>query len=209
MYSETKEEYFRNLEQFLLDEKKSGKLIFPHERDIFNAFKYTKMRDIKVVILGQDPYHNIGQANGLAFSVNAGDPIPASLKNVYKEIDNDLGYCLHNNGNLRSWALQGVFLLNRILTVEAHNPGSHFGKGWELFSDQIISLISEQCSNVIFMLWGKHAKAQSRLINKKNHLVLEASHPSPLSAYRGFLGCRHFSLSNQYLLNNGKKEIIW
>ena len=207
--NEAKENYFRELEVFLLSEKKYNKLIFPPERDVFNVFKYTSMRDIKVVILGQDPYHNFGQANGLAFSVNNGSAIPASLRNIYKEIEKDLGFCQYCNGDLRPWALQGVFLLNRTLTVEAHKPGSHFGRGWESFSDKIISSISEELSNVVFMLWGKHARVQSRLINKEKHLVLEAPHPSPLSAYRGFFGCKHFSLSNSYLLKNGKEEIIW
>ena len=186
------------------------KKIFPQPADIFKAFWLTPFSKIKVVILGQDPYHGDGQAHGLCFSVPDGVALPPSLQNIYKEIEADLGIKKDFKvGNLESWAKQGVFLLNAILTVVAHTPTSHRNKGWEEFTDAVIKTISEKRENVVFILWGNYARSKRGLIDETKHLVLEAPHPSPLSAYSGFFGCRHFSKCNKYLTSHGQTEIQW
>ena len=164
---------------------------------------------MKVVIIGQDPYHNIGQANGLCFSVNEGIKIPPSLANIYKEINRDLGYPIPSSGNLERWSEQGVLLLNAILTVRAHNAGSHQGKGWEQFTDTVIDTLSRECNNLVFLLWGNYAQQKGKNIDANKHMVLKSPHPSPLSAYRGFLGNSHFSITNEYLIEHNKKPIDW
>jgi len=202
-------ENFVNLTDFVRAEYQTKK-IFPQANDIFKAFWLTSFSKVKVVILGQDPYHGDGQAHGLCFSVPNGVPLPPSLQNIYKEIESDLKIKKDFSvGNLESWAEQGVFLLNAILTVVAHTPASHREKGWENFTDMIIKMISEQKQNVVFMLWGNYARSKKDLINGTNHLILEAPHPSPLSAYSGFFGCRHFSKCNKYLTSHNQSEIIW
>jgi uracil-DNA glycosylase len=200
---------FQQLAAFVHAEYKRTK-VFPEPKDIFNAFNTTPFSNIRVVILGQDPYHNDGQAHGLSFSVQQGTPLPPSLKNIYKEIESDLGIQKDfTNGDLTPWASQGVFLLNALLTVEAHKPLSHQGKGWEVFTDSVIKKISEDGDAIVFMLWGKYARSKRQLIDAKKHLILEAQHPSPLSAFAGFLGSKHFSICNEYLRKHGKKPIDW
>lgn len=194
---------FLELSSFVKKEYEEKK-VYPHLNDIFKAFSLTPFNQVKVVILGQDPYHNSGQAHGLAFSVPSGVVLPPSLKNIYKEIGKD-----SRDGNLEPWAKQGVLLLNSILTVVADQPASHRGKGWEKFSDEVIKKISEEKEPVVFMLWGADARSKKALINTKKHLVLEAPHPSPLSAYRGFFSCGHFRKCNEYLKSQGKEEIRW
>lgn len=187
-----------------------NKTIYPDKKYIFAAFEKTAFDDISVVIIGQDPYHGIGQAQGLSFSVSDEIPLPPSLKNIYKEIESDTGTNKDfQNGNLESWADQGVLLLNSVLTVEADNPGSHANKGWEEFTDYVIRQISDTHENIVFLLWGNYAQKKGTIIDRSQHLVLESSHPSPLGAYRGFIGCKHFSRTNKYLRENGKKEINW
>jgi len=199
--------YMRELKQFLL-EQKASKTVFPPSSLIFNALNSTPLEQVKVVILGQDPYHGPGQAHGLSFSVPDGVKIPPSLQNIFKEIKNDLG--LENStGNLISWAQQGVLLLNSVLTVEQGLAASHQGKGWERFTDRVIAIINEQCEHVVFMLWGAYAQKKGMQINPQKHLVLRAPHPSPLSAHRGFLGCQHFSKCNQYLIDHHKTPVNW
>ena len=193
---------------FLNKEILDNKKISPAGEDIFNAFKYCNFMSTKVVIFGQDPYFQNGVANGLAFSVNKNEPIPASLKNIYKEIENDIGPTKNKSGCLKSWAKQGVLLLNSSLTVEISKPGSHSKIGWNKFILDIIKLINNK-SNIVFILWGKHSQKYSRYINNKNHLILVAPHPSPLSAYRGFFGSKHFSRCNDYLKQNNLSEIEW
>jgi len=200
--------YMQSLEQFLLVQKKQHKVIFPPAKQIFNAFNCTPLERLKVVILGQDPYHGDGQAHGLAFSVPNGIKPPPSLVNVFKEINNDYGV-LNQTGNLLSWANQGVLLLNSVLTVERSRAASHQGQGWERFTDKAIQIINDQCEGVVFMLWGAYAQKKGRHVDPKKHLILQAPHPSPLSAYRGFLGCRHFSICNEYLSKNNKTVINW
>jgi uracil-DNA glycosylase len=186
------------------------KKVFPKPQDIFKAFSLTPFSKVKVVILGQDPYHNDGQAHGLSFSVEDGVIVPPSLKNIYKEIEQDCGIKKDfSNGNLQGWAKQGVFLLNAILTVVAHTPASHQGKGWEAFTDTVIKTISDKHEHVVFMLWGNYARSKKQLIDTSKHLVLEAPHPSPFSAYSGFFGCKHFSKCNEYLEKYGKGVIQW
>ncbi len=201
--------YFRRIKAFLLKEKAEGKTIYPPGPLIFNAFNLTPFEKVKVVILGQDPYHGEGQAHGLCFSVPDGIPIPPSLQNIFRELQNDLGIPPPPSGNLEKWARQGVFLLNAILTVRAHEPGSHRGIGWERFTDRVIALISEKKRHVVFMLWGKFAQEKVRLIDRSKHLVLTAAHPSPYSANQGFFGCRHFSRANAYLTMHGLTPIDW
>lgn len=201
-------EYYINLRKFLIEEY-NHKLIFPRADDIFNAFHYTNFKDVKVVILGQDPYHNIRQAHGLSFSVNKGVMIPPSLLNIYKELKDDLGCYIPNNGYLKKWADQGVLLLNTVLTVRAHEAFSHAGKGWEEFTDAAIKAVSESENPVVFMLWGRHAQKKSEILKNPSDLILTASHPSPLSASRGFFGCKHFSKANEFLIANGKTPIDW
>lgn len=201
-------ESFINLTSFVKEEY-SRENIFPEGKNIFNAFWHCPLDQIKVVILGQDPYHGPGQAHGLSFSVKPGIPFPPSLLNIFKEIKNDLGKDLPSNGDLTRWADQGVFLLNATLTVRAHQAGSHQKKGWEEFTDEVIKKISEKREHVVFLLWGAYAQKKAELIDVSKHLILKAPHPSPLSAHRGFLGCGHFSKSNEYLISKGINPIEW
>lgn len=200
--------YFHALTEFVRQEYVS-KQVFPPASLIFNAFDQCPIDQVKVVILGQDPYHGVGQAHGLCFSVNDGVIIPPSLVNIFKEINRDLGIAIPSSGNLLRWAQQGVLLLNATLTVEAHKAASHQGKGWEVFTDAVIRLLSERLDNLVFLLWGSYAQQKSTLINRSKHLVLKSVHPSPLSAYRGFIGCGHFSAANEYLNKNNKVAIVW
>jgi len=200
--------YFQDLIAFVKQEYRNER-IYPPGKLIFSALDHTPFEEIKVVILGQDPYHGPDQANGLSFSVNDGLAIPPSLKNIFSEVKDDIGAEIPANGNLLRWANQGVLLLNATLTVRAHQAGSHQKKGWEPFTDAVIRAISEKREGVVFMLWGSYAQKKGAVINKSKHLVLEAPHPSPLSAYRGFLGCRHFSKTNDYLKSNGENPIAW
>ena len=196
------------LREFLKKEY-SEHTVYPSMYDIFNSMKYTSFNDVKVVLLGQDPYHNEGQAMGLSFSVPEGVDVPPSLVNMYKELKNELGVEPKKSGNLTGWAKQGVLLLNTVLTVRAHSANSHKGKGWESFTDSIIKKISDKKENVVFLLWGANARSKKPLIDTKKHLILECAHPSPLSAYNGFFGCGHFKKTNEYLEKNGKKPIDW
>lgn len=200
--------YFTELKQFLIEEKKRH-VIFPPGKLIFNAFDKTPFDRVKVVILGQDPYHGTGQAHGLCFSVPFGVEPPPSLLNIFRELNSDLGIPIPNHGNLESWAIQGVMLLNATLTVRKDQAGSHQGKGWEKFTDCVIQKISEKKEGVIFLLWGKYAQAKASLINKEKHFILSAPHPSPLSAYAGFFGCKHFSRTNEILIDQGKEPVNW
>ncbi len=199
--------YFKELSDFLHSEYEK-KTIFPRKELVFRAFM-TDLNDVKVVILGQDPYHTPGAAEGLAFSVPNSQPIPPSLINIYKEIDDDIGH--HNNptGHLKNWQDQGVLLLNTVLTVEAHKAGSHRGKGWETFTTEVIKYLNDTRPHLVFLLWGRDARNKKALIDTSKHLVLEAPHPSPLSAYSGFFGCKHFSKCNEYLTKNNEKPIDW
>ncbi len=208
LQDEFKENYMRHLKQFLIQEKVNY-TIYPKGEDIFNAFNTTPFNNIKVVILGQDPYHGKGQAHGLSFSVPNKVKTPPSLMNIFKEMDRDLGIKNFGKGDLTKWANQGVLLLNSTLTVRKDEAGSHQNKGWEEFTDKVISTISELKEGVIFLLWGKSAQNKQKLIDKNKHHILISSHPSPLSAYRGFLGCGHFSVCNEILKNQNKTEINW
>ena len=199
---------FQKLREFLIQEKQLYP-IYPRGSQIFEAFKYTPFDKVKVVILGQDPYHGPGQAHGLCFSVPQGIPSPPSLKNIFKELNNDLGLPVPAHGDLSSWAKQGVLLLNATLTVRANQAGSHQNKGWENFTDSIIQHLSNKKSNLVFLLWGAYAQKKSSLINADKHLILKSVHPSPLSAHRGFFGNKHFSTTNKYLLQNKKSIINW
>lgn len=205
---EFNKEYYLKLREFLKEEYSSAK-IFPEKEDIFTALKLTSYEDTKVVILGQDPYHGEGQAHGLAFSVKPGVQAPPSLVNMFKELKSDIGCEIPNNGYLVPWAKQGVLLLNAALTVREGEPNSHKGKGWEEFTDRIISILNEREKSVIFVLWGKNALAKEELIANVRHMVLRAPHPSPLSASRGFFGCKHFSKINVLLRANGEEAIDW
>ena len=182
---------------------------FPPAGQIFRAFDLCPFDKVRVVIIGQDPYHDVNQAHGLCFSVQDGVPVPPSLVNIYKELNRDLGKPLPTSGNLTHWAEQGVLLLNATLTVEAHKAGSHQGKGWEEVTDAAIQALNNQRSNIVFMLWGSYAQRKGQFIDRRKHLVLTAVHPSPLSAYRGFIGCGHFSQANNYLLQHGQAPIVW
>ena len=199
---------YLTLREFLKTEY-STKTIYPSMYDIFNSMKSTDFDDIKVVILGQDPYHEEGQAMGLSFSVPKGEKIPPSLVNIYKEITSETGLSMPSHGDLTGWANQGVLLLNAVLTVRAHQANSHKGKGWENFTDAIIKKISSLKENVVFLLWGRNARDKKVFIDTKKHLVLECAHPSPLSAYNGFFGCNHFNKTNEYLSNHNKTPIDW
>jgi uracil-DNA glycosylase len=201
--------YFSELKSFLISENRTGKVVFPPGDLIFNALNSTPFHKVKVVIIGQDPYHGTGQANGLCFSVADGVPIPPSLKNIFKEIREDLNQETPLSGNLQKWADQGVLLLNATLTVESGRAGSHQNKGWEKFTDTIICKLSDNRSGIVFLLWGKFAQAKEALISSKNHFILKAPHPSPFSAHTGFLGCRHFSKANALLLQSGQDPIDW
>lgn len=202
------EPYFIKLADFVRSEYQKHQ-VYPPPKEILNAFNTCPFNRVKVVILGQDPYHDNHQANGLAFSVRNDVVIPPSLQNIFKEIKNDLGKPIPKNGDLSRWAKQGVLLLNATLTVVAHSPGSHQGKGWEEFTDAAVKAISQRRSNIVFMLWGSYAKRKGELIDRTKHLVLEAPHPSPFSADRGFFGCKHFSQANGYLINHIIKPIDW
>lgn len=200
--------YFESLVSFVKQEYASN-TIFPPAGQIFNAFNTCPFNNVKVVILGQDPYHGPGQAHGLCFSVNDGIQFPPSLQNIFKEITSDLGIPAPKTGNLTRWAEQGVLLLNATLTVRASQAGSHQGRGWEEFTDAVIKTISEKAENVVFILWGSYAIKKKTLINASKHCILTAPHPSPLSSYRGFFGCKHFSQTNTYLISKGKTPIEW
>lgn len=197
------------LKKFLMAEKAAGKIIYPRGSLIFNAMNSTPFDQVKVVILGQDPYHGPGQAHGLCFSVPEGVAPPPSLVNIFKEIEQDLGIKLPKHGCLQSWANQGVLLLNSVLTVERHKAASHKGRGWEQFTDTIISTLNQQRKNLVFLLWGSYAQQKGKFIDRERHLVLTSPHPSPLSAHRGFFGNRHFSKTNAYLQKNGIEPISW
>lgn len=201
--------YFHNLVLHLKTEKAQGKTIYPPGSLIFNAFNTTPLEKVKVVILGQDPYHGAGQAHGLCFSVQQGVPPPPSLINIFKELHDDVGMTIPNHGNLTRWAEQGVFLLNASLTVRAAEPMSHAKIGWAAFTDTVIKTISDKKQQVVFLLWGKFAQEKRVLIDESKHLILRSVHPSPLSAHGGFFGCRHFSKTNQYLVSNGMDPIDW
>jgi uracil-DNA glycosylase len=205
---EFKEPYFQSLISFVKQEYASTK-VYPPGHLIFSALDHTPFQDVKVVILGQDPYHGPGQANGLCFSVNEGVAIPPSLKNIFAEVGDDLGIDATLNGNLERWANQGVLLLNATLTVRANHAGSHQNKGWERFTDTVVKRISQKRENVVFMLWGSYAQKKGAVIDRTKHLVLKAPHPSPLSSYRGFFGCKHFSKANAYLNGAEKTQIEW
>jgi uracil-DNA glycosylase len=205
---EFNKDYFLKLKEFLVSEKQKYK-VYPPGSLIFNAFNLTPFDKVKVVILGQDPYHGIGQAHGLCFSVPEGVAIPPSLVNIYKEIELSLGIKMPQSGNLENWAKQGVLLLNATLTVRANNAGSHQNKGWETFTDTVIKKLSEKKDKLVFMLWGNYAQAKEKIIDTGKHYILKAPHPSPLSAHRGFIGCNHFLLTNQYLENSGQTPIDW
>ncbi len=197
-------DYYLRLRQFLKEEYlRSGHRIFPPMNDIFNALKMTDYNDVKVVIIGQDPYHGFGQAHGMCFSVSKGVDVPPSLVNIYKELQADLGITPPSHGYLADWAKNGVLLLNAVLTVREGQAGSHRGKGWELFTDRIIELLNKREKPMVFMLWGNYAKAKASLIDGTRHKILTAAHPSPLSAWNGFFGCRHFSAANAFLGENG------
>ena len=206
--NEFEKPYFAALCDFVRQEYKTS-TIYPPASLIFNAFNLCPMDKIKVVIIGQDPYHEPGQAHGLCFSVNDGVTFPPSLQNIYKEIASEYNQPMPQSGNLTRWAEQGVLLLNATLTVRAHLAASHQGKGWETFTDNVIKEVNDRCQNVVFLLWGSYAQKKEAYIDKSKHCVLKAAHPSPLSAYRGFFGCNHFILANNYLRKCGKEEIVW
>ena len=205
---EFNKEYYLKLREFLKKEYSTGN-IFPNMYDIFNAFKYTAYKDVKVVILGQDPYHGVGQAHGLCFSVKKGVEPPPSLKNIYREIDNELNIGIPTHGELTKWAKQGVLLLNTVLTVRESQANSHRGVGWELFTDHVIEKLNARSTPIIFLLWGANARSKKNLINNPIHKILECAHPSPLSAYNGFFGCGHFIKTNEFLKEIGLREIDW
>jgi uracil-DNA glycosylase len=204
----TKDSFIR-LKAFLLEEKRAGAVVYPPGPLIFNAFNHTPFDQVKVVILGQDPYHGQGQAHGLSFSVPRGVRPPPSLQNIFKELHADTGFHIPEHGNLEAWADRGVFLLNACLTVRAGSPGSHQGKGWEDFTDATVRTLSERREGLVFLLWGRHAFAKERLIDAGRHHVLKAPHPSPFSAHSGFFGCRHFSKANELLVKAGKAPVDW
>jgi uracil-DNA glycosylase len=205
---EFESEYFSRLKQFLVNEKLKNR-VFPPGSLIFNAFNLTPFPAVKVVLLGQDPYHNIGQAHGLCFSVPDGVAHPKSLINIFQEMHTDLGMPIPRSGNLEKWARQGVLLLNATLTVRAHEAGSHQRQGWETFTDAVIKTLSDKQNGLVFLLWGNYAQAKESLIDTSKHFILKTVHPSPLSASRGFFGCKHFSKTNEILRQNGKEEIDW
>lgn len=208
--NEFEKEYFLRIVELLHNEKESKRIIYPPGPVIFNAFNLTDFDKVKVVILGQDPYHGAGEAHGLSFSVPQGVKIPPSLNNIYKEIESDIGIKMpKNNGNLKPWATQGILLLNAALTVRANQPNSHAGIGWHILTDKIIEILSEKKEYLVFILWGNFAKEKAKLINPSKHLILISPHPSPFSANKGFLGSKHFSKTNEYLMKNGIDPIDW
>ena len=201
--------YYKELFEFVKQEY-SNTVVYPPADDIFNAFHFTPLSKVKVLILGQDPYHNVHQAHGLCFSVLPDQPeIPPSLQNIYKEINDDIGCEIPNNGYLKKWADQGVLMLNTVLTVRAHQANSHKGMGWEKFTDAVIQAVNEQDRPIVYLLWGKPAQSKIPMLNNPKHLILKAPHPSPLSAFRGFFGCKHFSQTNNFLIENGLEPIEW
>ncbi len=206
--AEFKKPYYARLYRFVNDEYKNG-IIYPNKEDVFAAYDRTPLANVKVLILGQDPYHEPGQAHGLCFSVRPGTKIPPSLVNIYKELHEDIGCYIPNNGYLVKWADQGVMLLNTVLTVRAHLADSHKGKGWEEFTDATIAALNSQDRPIVYMLWGRHAQQKSSMLNNPKQLVLKAAHPSPLSASHGFMGCRHFSKANDFLKANGIEPVDW
>ena len=208
--AEKEQPYFRHIIQSVRQEREAGRIIYPPAADVFNAFKATEFNQVKVVILGQDPYHGAGQAHGLAFSVRPEIDIPPSLVNIYKELADDIpGFCIPRHGCLQHWAEQGVLLLNTVLTVRAGQAHSHAALGWEQFTDRVIAQLNEYREHIVFMLWGSHAQKKGAFIDRRRHLVLSSPHPSPLSAYRGFFGCKHFSQANAYLAAHGTAVIDW
>ena len=206
---EFEQPYMQDLWQFLQTERSQGHVVYPAADRIFAAFDHTPLDDVKVVILGQDPYHGEEQAHGLCFSVPEGIKTPPSLVNIYKELNADITMSIPQHGNLEKWADQGVLLLNSVLTVQQNQAASHQGKGWEQFTDQVIKILNERKENIVFMLWGAYAQRKGEMIDTEKHLVLKAPHPSPLSAHRGFLGCHHFSQANAYLQKHARKSINW
>ena len=210
LQEELDKNYMINLQSFLHIREKEGHTIFPPNNLIFKAFNHTPFDQVRVVIIGQDPYHGENQAHGLAFSVQKGEKLPPSLKNIYKELQSEYNdFQIPKHGDLGSWADQGVLLLNATLTVEASKAGSHQNQGWEIFTDKVIQIISKKRNKIVFLLWGKYAQAKAGLIDHNKHLILTAAHPSPFSAYHGFFGCNHFILTNEYLEKNGEKGIDW
>ena len=207
--AEFEQPYMKRLKAFLLAEKEHRRIIYPASKNIFNAFNCTPLDQVKVVILGQDPYHGPNQAHGLCFSVQPGVPSPPSLQNMFKELRRDLGFDIPSHGCLQSWADQGVLLLNATLTVEQARAGSHQGQGWETFTDKAIQFVNDQCQGVVFLLWGSYAQKKAAFIDTQKHFVLKAPHPSPLSAHRGFIGCGHFSAANDHLVRLGKSPVNW
>lgn len=209
-HEEQKKRYYIDIMQFLISEQQQNKTIYPPQEDIFNAFNYCAKNDIKVVIIGQDPYHDKGQAHGLSFSVQPYVKTPPSLRNIYKELSSDIpGFEIPNHGFLKSWAEQGVLLLNTSLTVQAHKPASHSKIGWEIFTDSVIKHINNELNSLVFLLWGSHAQTKSVFIDESKHKILKSVHPSPFSAHRGFLGNKHFSETNKWLKEHNIKEINW
>lgn len=208
LQEEFKKPYYRKLYQFV-GEEYTRTTIYPPADDIFNALHLTQLSQVKVLILGQDPYHNAGQAHGLCFSVKPEVDIPPSLENIYKELESDLGCYIPDNGYLVKWAQQGVLMLNTVLTVRAHQANSHQGQGWEQFTDAIIQAVNAQDRPIVYLLWGKPAQSKIPMLTNPKHLILKAPHPSPLSAYRGFFGCKHFSQANQFLEEHGVEPIDW
>ncbi|MCL4151879.1 UNVERIFIED_CONTAM: hypothetical protein GTU68_039232 [Idotea baltica] len=209
LIDEKKKDYFKNIISKIEADRKSGKIIYPSNAEIFNALKFTELKNVKLVILGQDPYHGPNQAHGLAFSVKKGVKKPPSLNNIFKELHSDLKISIPENGSLESWAKEGVLLLNSVLSVEASKAGSHANYGWQEFTDKIIEIINNNLENVVFLLWGAYAQKKARIVDPKKHHILKAPHPSPLSAHRGFLGCKHFSRANQFLESIGEGKIDW
>lgn len=205
---EFSKDYYLKLREFLVEEYNHN-TVYPNMHDIFNALRYTAYKDTHVLLLGQDPYHGPGQAHGLCFSVKKGVTPPPSLKNIYKELADELGCTIPEHGELTKWTNQGVLMLNTCLTVRRGQPNSHSGKGWEILTDKIISLINEKEEPVVFLLWGRNAQNKEKLITNPNHLILKCAHPSPFSAYNGFFGCNHFKMTNQFLKDHGLKEIDW
>ncbi len=203
------QDYMLDLRRFLLAEKSRGKRIFPRGDEFFGAFEHTPLDKVKVVILGQDPYHGEGQAHGLCFSVRPGVAIPPSLQNIYREIHDELGVPVPNHGHLTAWAEQGVLLLNSVLSVESGIAGSHRDRGWERFTDRVIDIVNTERDGVVFMLWGSYAQRKGGIIDGRRHCVLKAPHPSPLSAHRGFFGCGHFKAANEYLQSRGETPVDW
>ena len=206
---EFRQPYMQQLAEFLASEEAAGKVLFPERRHCFNALNTTPLDQVKVVIIGQDPYHGPGQAHGLCFSVRPGVKVPPSLVNMFKEIRDDLGIEPPDHGCLQTWAEQGVLLINAVLTVEQASAGAHQGKGWERFTDKVIETVSQHRSGVVFLLWGSYARKKGQIIDRNRHLILEGPHPSPLSAFRGFFGCKHFSKANEWLIQQGGTPIDW